>query len=109
MVPIGEALAVKENLSLESAVVTLRSLDARDKATKVKPFLTSGTSVSMCNTASGELPAKQQQTLLHAASLHGTRSFVCPHGTKQRHMGDTMQYLVVFKLTNFKLTTYSVQ
>lgn len=35
-VPIGDALAVKEELSLESAVVTLRKLDGRDKATKVR-------------------------------------------------------------------------
>lgn len=35
-VPLGDALAVKEGLSLESAVATLRKLDGRDKATKVK-------------------------------------------------------------------------
>lgn len=35
LVPIGDALAVKEELSLESAVVTLRKLDGRDKFTKV--------------------------------------------------------------------------
>lgn len=35
-VPVGDALALKEGLSLESAVVTLRKLDGRDKATKVK-------------------------------------------------------------------------
>lgn len=34
-VPVGDALAVKEEMSLESAVVTLRKLDGRDKATKV--------------------------------------------------------------------------
>lgn len=35
LVPVGDALAVKEDLSLESAVVTLRKLDGRDKFTKV--------------------------------------------------------------------------
>lgn len=35
LVPIGEAMAVKEGFGLESTVVTLRKLDARDKATKV--------------------------------------------------------------------------
>lgn len=34
-VPVGDALAVKEGLSLESVVETLRKLDGRDKATKV--------------------------------------------------------------------------
>lgn len=36
LVPISEGLAVKEDFSLESAVVTLRKLDARDKFTKVR-------------------------------------------------------------------------
>lgn len=35
LVPISDALAVKENLTMESVVLTLRSLDGRDKATKV--------------------------------------------------------------------------
>lgn len=36
IVPLREAFDVKEDLSLEAAVVTLRKLDARDKATKVQ-------------------------------------------------------------------------
>lgn len=35
LVPIGEGMAVKDDFSLESTVLTLRKLDARDKATKV--------------------------------------------------------------------------
>lgn len=35
MMPISDALAVKENFTLESVVLTLRSLDGRDKTTKV--------------------------------------------------------------------------
>ncbi|CAN0292404.1 unnamed protein product [Pylaiella littoralis] len=38
LVPIGDALAVKEELSLESAVVTLRKLDGRDKFTKMMQY-----------------------------------------------------------------------
>lgn len=38
LVPIGEAMAVKEGFGLESTVVTLRKLDARDKATKVLEY-----------------------------------------------------------------------
>lgn len=40
LVPIGEAMSVKEGFGLESAVVALRKLDARDKATKVLVALT---------------------------------------------------------------------
>lgn len=35
LIPIDDALAVKEALNLESFVVTLRKLDGRDKFTKV--------------------------------------------------------------------------
>lgn len=35
LVPIGEGMAVKDGFGLESTVLTLRKLDARDKATKV--------------------------------------------------------------------------
>ena len=35
-VPVGDALAVKDALSLESAVATLRKLDGRDKFTKAR-------------------------------------------------------------------------
>eukprot|EP00752_Nemacystus_decipiens_P006731 g6053.t1 len=38
LVPVGDALAVKEGLSLESAVATLRKLDGRDKATKMMQY-----------------------------------------------------------------------
>lgn len=36
LVPIGDALAVKDDFTLESVVATLGKLDGRDKATKVR-------------------------------------------------------------------------
>ncbi|CAM9518221.1 unnamed protein product, partial [Ectocarpus fasciculatus] len=38
LIPIDDALAVKEALSLESFVVTLRKLDGRDKFTKLMQY-----------------------------------------------------------------------
>lgn len=35
LVPVGDALAVKEEFGLESMMATLRKLDGRDKFTKV--------------------------------------------------------------------------
>lgn len=84
-VPLGDGLAVKDDLSLDAAMVTLRKLDARDKATKVRhprftATLVGSSDLSVTDSAAERMKPAAQSQKSHLLSMRFPARLPAPAG-----------------------------